>query len=216
VTGRRVKVFTEFGAPAKIGVNDAGLGLHFNILNHAADSDAGGVPVHAIARRVLEEATTIDEAIEVVSSAPVSASTVLTVATLHDDRAGAASLELSPAGVAVVRPGDDGWLLHTNHFLDPALATGDAVTPDAFSTERFVHAHAMRTGMSALGAAERAAAFCGPQGAAAAVCVPRDESLPPERQWETLLTIALDVAGFGLEYRADTPATAAVEGLETF
>lgn len=29
--GRKVKLFTEFGAPGKIGVNSAGLGVHFNI-----------------------------------------------------------------------------------------------------------------------------------------------------------------------------------------
>ncbi|WP_234106949.1 C45 family autoproteolytic acyltransferase/hydolase, partial [Streptomyces venezuelae] len=36
--GRTVKLFTEFGVPGKIGVNSAGLGVHFNILFHATDA----------------------------------------------------------------------------------------------------------------------------------------------------------------------------------
>ncbi|WP_234040602.1 hypothetical protein [Micromonospora coerulea] len=36
-----------------------------------------------------------------------------------------ACVEVSPAGVAVVPPNEEGWLLHTNHFLDPVLAAGE-------------------------------------------------------------------------------------------
>lgn len=67
--GRTVKLFSEFGMLAKLGVNSAGLGLHFNILHHASDNDSAGVPVHAIARRLLEDATTVQEAIELARSA---------------------------------------------------------------------------------------------------------------------------------------------------
>lgn len=70
-SGRRAKMFTEFGTSAKIGVNDVGLGVHFNILRHRADHIGGGVPVHAIARRVLEEATTVAEARDLAGSATV-------------------------------------------------------------------------------------------------------------------------------------------------
>lgn len=214
--GRRVKVFTEFGAPAKIGLNDAGLGLHFNILNHRGDDASGGVPVHAVARQVLEEATTVAEAEQIARSARVSASTVLTVVTCHEGRADAASIELSPAGVGVVRAGEDGWLLHTNHFLDPVLAAGDAVTAAAFSFERLAHAASVRAGMPGLTAAERAAAFCGAAGDDAAVCVARDASLPLQEQWETLLTVSLDLPGFAIDHRVGTPAAVEREGLERF
>ncbi|MFG2884335.1 C45 family autoproteolytic acyltransferase/hydrolase [Streptomyces sp. NPDC048297] len=214
--GRRVKLFTEFGTAAKIGVNDAGLGLHFNILHHRSDNASGGVPVHAVARRVLEEATTLAQARDIVASATVSASTVLTVVTYRDGHAAAASIEMSPSGWAVVRPDADGWVVHTNHFLDPGLAGGDASLPESVSVERYEHARAVRGGMTGRSATERAAAFCGGDGRAAVVCVHADASQPGHEQWSTLLTASLDLPGFALDHRAGNPGTAAREGLDRF
>ena len=215
-TGRGVKMFTEFGTAAKIGVNNAGLGLHFNILRHASDRADGGVPVHAIARRVLEEASTIDEARDIVSTADVSASTVLTVATYRDGEARAASIEMTPAGVAVVAPAADGWLIHTNHFVDPDLAVGDRCEPDSVSVKRYEHVRLVSKSMSARSVADRAAAFCGTDGDGAVICMRPDATKPLYEQWGTLLTVALDIPGFGLDYRAGTPAEAAREGLARF
>ncbi|MET7515355.1 C45 family peptidase [Streptomyces sp. NPDC005480] len=215
-TRRRVKLFTEFGTAAKIGVNDAGLGLHFNILRHCSDGATGGVPVHAVARRVLEEATTVAEARDIVASATLSASTVLTVASYQDGHAEAASIEMSPSGIAVVRPGTDGWVVHTNHFLDAELADGDASVPESLSVERYHHARAVRGDMTGRSAPERAAAFCGGDGADAVVCVRADDSQPGHEQWSTLLTASLDLPGFALEYQAGNPDTAAREGLDQF
>ena len=216
---RRLKVFTEFGAPAKIGVNDAGLGVHFNILRHTSDGAGPGVQVHAIARRVLEDAATVAEACALAASATVSASTVLTVATWDGARADAAAIELSPAGVGVIRPREDGWIVHTNHFLDPVLAAGDTVAaldPASTTLERFAHAEAMRSRMPGLSATQRAAALCGTAGGAAPVCVRRSESEPLHEQWETLLTIALDLPGFALDHRSGAPDAAGRDGLDRF
>lgn len=211
--GLTVKLFTEFGTAAKIGVNDAGVGLHFNILTHTSDSDAGGVPVHAVARRVLDEARSLDAAIAIAESAVVSASTVLTVFEWDGSGSRAASLELSPAGMAIVRPAEDGWLFHTNHFLDPELAAGDTM-PDASETqERYDHLDRVRGELGGLPASARAAAACGGEGEGAVICIRPDASLPRLDQWETLLTIAVDVPGFGLEYIAGTPAEAALHGM---
>ncbi|MEU6664219.1 C45 family peptidase [Streptomyces sp. NPDC046821] len=214
--GRRVKLFTEFGTAAKIGVNDAGLGLHFNILHHRSDQATGGVPVHAVARRVLEEATTVGEARDIAASATLSASTVLTVATYRDGRAAAASIEMSPSGIAVVEPDADGWVVHTNHFLDPGLADGDTSSPESVSAERYLHARGVLGAMTGRSAPERAAAFCGGEGADAVVCVRADASRPGHEQWSTLLTASLDLPGFALQHRAGNPDTAAREGLDQF
>lgn len=214
--GHRVKLFTEFGTAAKIGLNDAGLGLHFNILRHQADHLGGGVPVHAVARRVLDEATTVAEAVELVASARVSASTVLTVVSFHDGRGEAAAIEMSPAGTAVVEPLADGWVFHTNHFLDPRLAAGDESTPDSATVERYDHARGMRADMVGRSPERRAAAFCGSAGADAVVCMRADTSKPEHEQWGTLLTASLDLPGFAIDYLAATPDIAAREGLHRF
>lgn len=215
-SGRRVRLFTEFGMPAKIGVNDAGLGVHFNFLSHASDTVAGGVPVHAVVRRVLEEAGTIDEAVAIAATAPVSASAALTVCTAGADGARVASIELSPADGAVVGPDRDGWLLHTNHFLDPTLSAGDTMPPESTTAERHAHLVEVRAAMAGLAVAERAKAMCGAAGSAAPVCLAPDPTLPPHERWTTLLTISIATAEPALHYRAGTPDVAADLGFQRF
>lgn len=215
-SGRQVKMFTEFGTAAKIGVNAAGLGLHFNILSHRSDSAAGGVPVHAIARRILDEATTLDDAQAIASSATVSASTVFTVASVRGGVAEAASIEVSPAGVGVIRPDAQGWIVHTNHFLDPALAAGDTMLEESTTRARYAHTAAVVPTMAGRDARGRAEAFCGFAGAGAPVCMRPDPALPEHERWGTLLTIALDLTGFALEVHPGTPDEAATEGFSRF
>jgi isopenicillin-N N-acyltransferase-like protein len=192
--GHAVHLFTEMGIVGKIGLNGAGLGLHFNILAHADDGGPTGVPVHVVARRILDDATTIDEATALAASAPVSASTVLTVVTF-DGRSGAArGLELSPAGLAVLEPDGDGVLLHTNHFLDPELARGERHGPEDPGTYGRLDELARRT--PALRAAAdptaRASALLDHREATPLCCHPEPGAGAGDR-WETLLTAALDL-----------------------
>lgn len=215
-SGREVKLFTEFGTAAKIGVNDAGLGLHFNILSHRSDSAAGGVPVHAIARRILEEAATLDEAEAIAASATVSASTVFTIASVRDGAAEAASIEVSPAGVGVIEPDAQGWIVHTNHFLDPTLSLDDTMGEESTTRARYAHTVAALSRMAGRDARSRAEAFCGGAGADAPVCMRADPALPVHERWGTLLTIALDIPAFALELHAGTPYEAAAEGFSRF
>ncbi|MEV7605202.1 C45 family peptidase [Paenarthrobacter sp. NPDC089322] len=229
--GWTTKSFTEFGTLGKIGVNSEGLGLHFNILAHASDNDSAGVPVHAVARRILDEASSITQAIAIASSARVSASTVFTVFTAGSETPanvvtqattpqssppGAVSIEVSPAGTAVVHAGSDGWLLHTNHFLDPVLAQGDAIDDGALSPQRLAHLAAVRADLAGHGVADRAKQFCSSEGAASVVCFHPDASVPRHEQWQTLLTVSIDAGDGLLAYAAANPADAAASGFHTF
>ncbi|MNI00420.1 Acyl-coenzyme A:6-aminopenicillanic acid acyl-transferase [compost metagenome] len=215
-SGLTVKLFTEFGMLGKIGVNSAGIGLHFNILHHASDNAVAGVPVHAIARRILEEATSVEEAIALARSARVSASTVLTVFSRSDASPRAASIEMSAAGTAVVLPGEDGWITHTNHFLDAALSLGER-TPDASTTyARLAHVNAARVDMSHGDLNRRAAAMCGAAGDEAPICFHPDLSMPATERWETLLTIGIDSEHGVLEYAAGNPMQLARDGFQRF
>ncbi|WP_025111592.1 C45 family peptidase [Pseudomonas sp. H1h] len=214
--GMTVKLFTEFGMLGKIGVNSAGLGLHFNILHHASDNGSAGVPVHAIARRILEEATCVDEAIALARSARVSASTVLTVFSRDDSSPRAVSIEMSPAFTAVVRPDAEGWITHTNHFLDPELSLGER-TPDASTTyARFAHVNAARQSMASGKLSRRADAMCGEAGEDAPICFHPDLSMPATERWETLLTIGIDTENSVLEYAAGNPKQLARNGYLRF
>lgn len=212
----RVRLFTEFGVLGKIGVNDAGLGVHFNILHHVSNHPDGGVPVHAIARRILEEARTVAEADAIARSASVSASTVITVAAAAGPEPRTASLELSPAGVAVIAPSEAGWLLHTNHFLDPELIAGEATLDASTTYSRIDHLAQQIPTLADLPVRERAGAFAGPAGAGAPVCFTPNPADPPHEQWTTLLTIALDLEAGRLDYVAGSPSLLADEGSTRF
>ncbi len=215
-SGMTVKLFTEFGMLGKIGVNSAGIGLHFNILHHASDNAVVGVPVHAIARRILEEASSVEEAIALARSARVSASTVLTVFSRSDASPRAASIEMSAAGTAVVLPGEDGWITHTNHFLDAALSLGER-TPDASTTyARLAHVNAAQLDMIHGDLNRRAAAMCGAAGDDAPICFHPDLSMLATERWETLLTIGIDSEHGVLEYAAGNPMLLARNGFQRF
>ena len=113
---------TEAGMLAKIGLNDAGLGVCLNLLTTTADGGLDGTPIHLLLRRTLQTCRTVDEAVELLTSARTSASSAVTVATPND----VASVELNPGGANVIR-GTVG--AHTNHFLEPPRL-GHDIAPD--------------------------------------------------------------------------------------
>ncbi|GAA4417118.1 C45 family autoproteolytic acyltransferase/hydolase [Georgenia halophila] len=197
----------EHGQAAKFGVSSRGVGVHLNILNHADDGAGGGVPVHVLARLILEQASDLDGAVRIAESVPVSASTVLTVVTREP---AAACLEISPAGVGVVPAAPGVPLVHANHFLDPVLAAGEAVAGDSTTYARMacLTEHAELAAIPA--PLDRALAF----GALPdpAISVRPNPVLPPHRRPETKLTIAIDVAGAAVEYHPGAPADVTAEG----
>ncbi|GAA1406729.1 hypothetical protein AUR04nite_05250 [Glutamicibacter uratoxydans] len=214
-TGRSVKLFTEFGINGKIGVNSSGLGVHFNILAHANDNASGGVPVHSIARSVLERAGSIDEAIALTENIVVSASTVLTLVQ-GEQQPQAASIEFSPSGRRVVNRTTNGWALHTNHFLDGDLFAGDVMPADSTTAERYDYL-AQRTPGHEPGSAKEIADLLASSGAEAPVlCMAPEAGKPATEQWETLLSIGLDTEKFALHYFNGNPDAAARTGLKTF
>jgi isopenicillin-N N-acyltransferase like protein len=134
--GRTVRTVTEFGMLAKIGVNDRGVGVMLNMLHHrndleAAEGEEVGHPVHLLARAILDDAGSADEAVRIASAPRTSASTSLTVV---DDRGGAASVELFPGGPGVLEP-TDGVLVRTNHFVSDAGRDGCLASTIGISTE---------------------------------------------------------------------------------
>lgn len=125
--GRRIQTMTEYGVLAKVGVNDAGLGVMLNLLRHVADDQLSlgtqarvGFPIHLLLRTLLEEARTVAEARALIGARSYSASSALTVA----DRGGdAVSFEVFPTGLGEVAP-TDGLLVRTNHFVSEVGAPG--------------------------------------------------------------------------------------------
>ncbi|MFT4231585.1 MAG: C45 family autoproteolytic acyltransferase/hydrolase [Leucobacter sp.] len=112
--GLRYTGLTEQGIVSKIGVNEAGLALHFNILGHREDGP-DGVPMHVLSGIVLAECRTIDEAIALIREAPIGSSSAFTMLDAHR----AVSVEMSPAGVFVIEE-VAGSVQRTNHFQHEA------------------------------------------------------------------------------------------------
>ncbi|MEV7969809.1 C45 family peptidase [Sphaerisporangium sp. NPDC088356] len=196
---------TEYGILGKIGVNEAGVGVLFNILGHE-DDGAGGVPVHLVARRVLGGAASFAEAVSIVSDAPVSASTVMTIVTAGQ----VAAVELSPAGAATVRPDEEGWLVHTNHFLDPVPAAGELrgrLEPETYDRFRVLDGQVHgRRGLD--GAGDLAALLNVHPDGGAEVCCHAPPSGRLGTRWATLATIAVDPAARRLQVHDGGPCSA--------
>ncbi|HEV2887180.1 MAG TPA: C45 family peptidase, partial [Jatrophihabitans sp.] len=195
---------TEAGLLAKIGINGAGVGVLFNILSHRSDTGDGGVPVHAVARRILDSAGDVETAASILRSAPLSASSCFTLL----DATRVACLEASPAGVAELPPAR--WSVHTNHFQDPVLAAGALPTdPESDSLPR----HAVLTSRSAgelspdgaEGAEELADLLCAHEADGAGVCCHAPATAPLGTGWQTLATIALEPAGRRMSVLAGGP-----------
>jgi isopenicillin-N N-acyltransferase-like protein len=195
-----VRTLTEYGIVGKIGVNSAGLGVHMNILHHASDGGGDGVPVHVVARRILDEAATVAEATEIARSAEVCASTVLTAV----DRHSAACLELCPEGLGEIHP-RDGVLLHTNHFLDPELAKGDDNREE--DPESWDRLEALEQRVEELRAAPDLSDVMKLHDAP--VCCHPEPGAPFGERYATLATISLEVAGGHLRLRAGGPCAEA-------
>lgn len=207
-SGRKVATITEFGILAKIGVNDAGLGLHFNLLQHQADGGLGGVPVHVISRWILEQATTLDEVEALLATVKVTASASFTVATWRDGMSDAATFEVAPPGIARVNPNTAGFVWRTNHFLSPGLAEGERLVPvDADTVARLRSLEVRANGLSHADLDDRAAAMVLHREDGAALCChpDADPQIADTARWETLLTVGIDLENHGLLLQEATP-----------
>jgi len=173
---------TEAGMLAKIGMNDAGLGVCLNLLRCSEDGGLDGTPIHLLMRRTLA-CRSVPEAVELLTTARVSASSAVTVATPGE----LATVELSPGGANVVRDGT-----HTNHFLRPPPA-GDDVIESESSRPRLDAIRSLPL---------REALRSHP------VCQHVDESEPWEDHTATLASVIMDLAARKLELAAGQPCTA--------
>ncbi|MHB9756483.1 C45 family autoproteolytic acyltransferase/hydrolase [Streptomyces sp. BYX5S] len=203
-TRHTVVGLTEHGILGKIGLNSAGMALHFNILGHLRDG-VGGVPMHVLAAIVLGEAGGVAEAVELVRSAPIASSGSFA---LFDAAGDAVLLDISPAGIHEIRPDARGTLLRTNHFLTPALSAEEKswlYQPDSsqrrdFMTARLAQAHELPTNT-----ADLARLLVTGANEPAVTCVP-DPARSLGQRWASLATVTLDPATRTASVLDGTPA----------
>ncbi|MEU3059382.1 C45 family peptidase [Streptomyces subrutilus] len=192
---------TEHGILAKIGVNSAGLALHFNILGHR-DDRVGGIPVHVLAALVLEEAGSAEHAREILRDAPLTSSGSFTLF----DADSALLLDLSPVGIFEVPEAAAGTHLRTNHFLTPVPSAHEKTwlyQPDSGERYAFLRDRIERDPVERPGhLVERL--VTGP-GEPPLTCVP-DMDAPTGRRWASLATVVLDPASRTARVLDGTPA----------
>ena len=196
---------SEAGILGKIGMNDAGVALHFDILFHH-DDGVGGVPVHLLATRILSTCTSLDEAVAMALDAPVSASTALS---MHDGRA-AATVELSPSGRSVVEP-TNGWIVHANRFQTERFAASEFDDPSdpTASRDAIGRTRLLRDRVDSSTSPHRDD-FVGlfsnePNAEGRLSCVPDATDAHGDR-WHTLVTIATDPIRRKFDFRAGIPS----------
>ena len=118
---------TEAGMLGKIGLSSAGLCVGLNFLRCSLDGGVAGVPVHVLLRVLLDRTDSLEGAVALLESAPVSASSCITVASAS----AVVAVELSPGGCRTVRADR---VLHTNHFLADLPAGEDLEAAEEPST----------------------------------------------------------------------------------
>lgn len=207
--GRTTTTVTEYGIVGKIGVNSDGLGILFNILHHDHDGNGVGVPVHVLARTVLDEATDMNQALTRIAAAAVTASSSLTIVAHKSSESAAVSVEVNPFRPGYALPDDNGILIHTNHFLSHPAALHDKELRNGPDTvvrlnglrRQLVHAPRPLSVDEAIQALNSHLLGGG------ATCCHPDPTLPSAAQFETLATITLDIHAGTLTAHAGGPCT---------
>jgi isopenicillin-N N-acyltransferase-like protein len=153
-----------------------------------------GVPVHVLARSILDEAHDLNQAMLRAAQAPVSASTSLTMVAVAGTESAAVSAELNPGGIGYALPDAEGLLVHTNHFLstpanlhDTELRNGPDTVIRYDMLRRKLAGRDLTTG-------DALDALSSHLMAGGGTCCHIDPSLPAAGQFQTLATVVLDVA----------------------
>jgi isopenicillin-N N-acyltransferase-like protein len=211
--GRTVHTVTEFGIVGKIGINGFGVGLFINILHNDADGGRIGVPVHVLARSILDDAEDLNEALVRIGSSRVSASSALTLVQSVNGEAAAVTAEVFPGGPKILLPDERGVLLHTNHFISEAGARGERETvigPDSFIRYDVLRRRVAAKPPATVGQAIDAMASH--VGGGGAICAhPYPDAKLGER-YATLATIWLDSENRTLTVQEGGPCGAPIDG----
>jgi isopenicillin-N N-acyltransferase-like protein len=184
--------FTEAGiVGGKIGLNSAGLGLAVNGL-HTTDDDWSRLsrPFHVRCYEILR-ARDLEAATQVVTCSKRACSTNFLIAQVSDR---VANIEAAPNKARTFGP-EDGFLVHTNHFLDPN-ALGVVEPP----RERWSSTYHRLDCLRELLARKRPLAVEDIQGYLRdhqayphSVCCHEDPDLPPAEHYRTVTSVIMDL-----------------------
>jgi isopenicillin-N N-acyltransferase like protein len=214
--GSRVHTLTEFGILGKIGVNSRGLGVMMNLLHHERDGTGVAVPVHVLARSILDRATDLNQALNMIASASASASVALTVVAAQGADKVALTAEVHPGGPGYLLPDDRGVLVHTNHFLTVPGAWGDrenVIGPDSFFRYELLRQRMQH--ITPRSSADLIGALSSHFGGGGALCCHPDTDSELGARYATLATVTIDVAAGGMTVQAGGPCHSGADRWES-
>jgi isopenicillin-N N-acyltransferase-like protein len=197
--------FTEAGiVGGKIGLNAAGLGLAINGLNSEKDTWALiAKPFHVRCWEILR-CPDFEQALRVVTEGERSVSANFLIAQAPDR---ALDLETAPTGVSRLLP-RDGWLAHTNHFIDLRSAglTRNIHTSKRPSTEQRLARvqHLLRTS-SQLSLEKASEVLRDHDDYPYSICRHPDEKFPPEERYQSVVSVVMDLAEKSLAIASGPP-----------
>lgn len=124
-------LFTEAGIVGKFGLNEAGIGVCLNALASDQKVEGPAVPLHVVLRGILNSST-LSDAIQNVGRMNLACCANFHTASAEGQ---AVAIEAGPGDFDVLY-GEEGFLVHTNHFLSPRFYqvhdTGKMAFPDTF------------------------------------------------------------------------------------
>jgi isopenicillin-N N-acyltransferase-like protein len=184
--------FTEAGiVGGKIGLNSVGLGLAVNGL-HSTDDDWSRLskPFHVRCYEILR-AQSIGSAVQVVTGSERACSTNFLIAQIPDR---VADIEAAPNQTRTLRP-DNGFLVHTNHFLDPdALGVAEPPREGWSSTHhRLDRLRQLLAAKRPLGVKDIQGYLGDHQAYPYSVCRHEDPDLPPGERYRTVTSVVMDL-----------------------
>ena len=189
--GARSLAFTEAGIfGAKIGLNDAGVGLAINGLTSTTDGwDRHALPLHARCWRVLA-ARSLDAAVATVAGTPRACSTNFVLG-----QAGRAPVDVEAAPDTASRmEAQDHPLVHANHFENPS-AMGVLEAPSDLRP----HSHSRQARLQALlgggpvSLARARAALADHVGYPDSICFHENPLDPPQERYRTVTSVVMDL-----------------------
>jgi isopenicillin-N N-acyltransferase-like protein len=197
--------FTEAGiVGGKIGLNSAGLGLAINGLNSEHDNWALlAKPFHVRCWEILRCAE-FDQAVRVVTEGERGVSANFIIAQTPDR---VINLETAPTGISQFFA-HDGWLAHTNHFLQPqAVGLTREVQPSKrpSTKQRLARVqHLLRT--SSRLSLERAIEILRDHDDFPySLCRHPDENFSPEERYQSVVSVVMDLTEKSLAIASGPP-----------
>ncbi|THU98532.1 AAT-domain-containing protein [Dendrothele bispora CBS 962.96] len=184
----KIWMVTEAGIIGKIGFNSSSVGTCLNAIR-ARPTDPKKLPIH-LALRIALESTSTQAALSSLESFGVASAQHILIA----DPSGPLSLELAPVGKAVLQPNSDGFVAHTNHFLENKFVDEPlwlANSPIRLNRINELTSKLVSDKQAINGAILRERIFSDTYNAPGSICCQEDPTRPIETRSSTLFCIVM-------------------------